>query len=194
MRKKLLVALLLGAAVALAAPAAANAYTKGGSCSISPITIEAGSTTTLTCSAGTFQPSESVAYTVSGENGSDAALASYRTGMSSAHATKISSSNGGSVLRITVPREASGAYTVTGTGSTSHAASAATVTVIPADAPAGASSSGDGTSSSAGSSSTIASTGSVFASYIAWIGGALIVLGLIALVIVAAARRGHANP
>lgn len=196
MRKKLLAALLLGVAVALAAPAAANAepYTKGGSCSISPITVEAGSTTTLTCSAGTFQPSESVAYTVSGENGSDAALASYRTGTSSAHATKISSSDGGSVLRITVPSDASGAYTVTGTGATSHAASAATVTVVPVDAAAGASASGDGSSTSASTSSTIASTGSVVATYVAWIGGALVVLGLIALVIVAAARRRHANP
>ncbi|MFF1633442.1 hypothetical protein [Leifsonia sp. NPDC058248] len=196
MRKKLVVALLLGAAVALAAPAAANAepYTKGGSCSISPITVVAGGTTTLTCSSGTFQPSESVAYTVSGENGADASLASYRTGTSSAHATKISSSNGGAVLQITVPSEASGAYTVTGTGETSHADAAATVTVVPADASAGASASGDGSSTSATGSSTIASTGSVVASYIAWIGGALVVLGLIALVIVAAARRRHANP
>jgi hypothetical protein len=196
MGKRLVAALLLGAAVALAAPAAANAvpYTKGGSCSISPITVAAGATTTLTCSAGTFQPSESVAYTVSGENGSDAALTSFRTGTSSAYATKISSGDGGSVLRITVPSDASGAYTVTGIGATSHAAAAATVTVVPADAPAGTSVSGDGSSSSASGSSTIASTGSVIASYAAWIGGALVVLGLIALVIVAAARRRHATP
>jgi cobalamin biosynthesis Mg chelatase CobN len=196
MRKKLIAALLLGAAVALAAPAAANAepYTKGASCSISPITVAAGSTTTFTCSAGTFQPSESVAYTVSGENGSNASLASYRTSISSAHATKISSSNGGSVLRITVPTDATGAYTVTGTGATSHASSAATVTVVPADAPAGTTASGDGSSTSATGSSTIASTGSVVSSYVAWIGGALVFLGLIALLIVAAARRRHANP
>ncbi|GAA1449591.1 hypothetical protein [Leifsonia poae] len=192
MAKKLLAALIVGAAVALAAPAAANAApeTAGGTCSISPTTVPAGGTTTLTCEDGTFGANESVAYTVSGENGADASLASYRTSVGSAHATKAASSTGGSVLQITVPSDASGAYTVTGTGASSHAEAAATVTVIPADTAAGASSTG---SSSTSSGSSIASTGSIVAGYLAWVGGGLIVAGLIALAIIAAVRRRHAN-
>ncbi|MFF1877316.1 hypothetical protein [Leifsonia sp. NPDC058230] len=190
MAKKILAALIVGAAVALATPAAANAvpYTEGGSCSISPTTVRAGGTTTLTCTSGTFLPSELVDYTVSGENGANASLASYRTATSSAHASKISAADGGAELLVTVPKDASGAYTVTGTGATSRAAAAATVTVLPADAPAGA------TTSTTATGSTIAKTGSVVAGYVVWIGGALVFAGLIVLLLVAAARRRRATP
>ncbi|WP_431279628.1 hypothetical protein [Leifsonia poae] len=188
-KKKVLAALLVGVVIALAAPAAANAvpYTKGSSCSLSPTTVTAGGTATLTCTAGTFQGSEPVQYTVSGENGANANLASYRTATSSAHATKVAAADGGAVLIVTVPKDANGAYTITGTGSTSKAASAATVTVLPADAPAAA------TSSSTGSS-TIAKTGSNIAGYIAWLGGALVVAGLIVLAALAGSRRRRTTP
>ncbi|MFF1573985.1 hypothetical protein ACFVWR_14675 [Leifsonia sp. NPDC058292] len=184
MAKKALAALIVGVAIALAIPAAATAepYTKGSSCSIAPTTVSAGATATLTCDAGTFQPSELVAYTVSGENGADANLASYRT--SSAHTTKAAASDGSAVLRVTVPKDASGAYKITGIGETSKAASGATVTVLPAD---GAATKSNDTPASGGS--TIASTGSTIAAYIAWIGGALVVLGLIVLALLAARRR-----
>jgi hypothetical protein len=188
--KKILAALIIGAAVALAAPAAANAvpYTEGGSCSISPTVVRGGGTTTLTCTSGTFQSSEMVEYTVSGENGANAGLASYRTATSSAHASKVAAVDGGAVLLVTVPKDASGAYTVTGTGATSRAAAAATVTVLPADVPAGAN------TSSTASGSRIASTGSVITGYVAWIGGGLLLAGLLVLVIVATLRRRRATP
>lgn len=191
MAKKYLAALIVGAAVALSAPVAANAapYTSGGSCSISPTTVGAGDSATLTCSPGTFKSSETVDYTVSGDNGSGANLASYRTGTSSAHAAKSAGGDGSAVLQITVPKNASGAYTITGTGETSSAASGATVTVIPADAPAGAK-----TATISTTSNTIASTGSTIAAIIVWIGGALIVLGLLVLALLAAARRRRATP
>jgi hypothetical protein len=188
--KKILAALIVGAAVALATPAAASAvpYTDGGSCSISPTTVRAGGITTLNCKPGTFHPSEMVDYTVSGENGSTANIASYRIANGSAHASKIAAADGGAVLLVTVPRDASGAYTVTGTGATSRAAAAATVTVLPIDAAAGAK------ASSPSSGTTIAATGSVITGYIAWIGGALVLAGLVVLVIVAGARRRRATP
>ena len=193
MATKYLAALIVGAAVALSAPVAANAapYTSGGSCSISPSTVGAGDSATLTCSPGTFKSSETVDYTVSGENGSAADLASYHTGVSSAHAAKSAGGDGSAVLQVTVPKNASGAYTITGTGETSNAASGATITVIPADAPAGAKTT---TTSASTSTNTIASTGSTIAACIAWIGGALVVLGLLVLALLAAARRRRATP
>ncbi|WP_223694382.1 immunoglobulin domain-containing protein [Leifsonia poae] len=185
MAKKVLAALIVGAALALAVPAAANAtpYTAGGACSISPTVVSAGQTATLTCDPGTFKPSEDVAYTVSGQNGATASLASYRTSVSSAHAVKAASSDGSAILTVTVPQNADGAYTITGTGEVSKAASAATVTVLPADAPAAK------TAGTTPSSTGIASTGSVIGWYIAWIGGALVVAGLIVLGLLAARRR-----
>jgi hypothetical protein len=183
MAKKFIAALIVGVALVVAAPAAANAvpYTKGSSCSISPTIVNAGDTATLTCDGGTFQPSELVQYSVSGENGSDANLASFRTATSTAHAVKAASSDGSAILKVTVPKDATGAYKITGTGEVSKAASAATVTVLPADTAASTTTTATG--------STIASTGSVIAGYVAWIGGALVVLGLIILALLAARRR-----
>lgn len=172
MSKKVLAALIIGAAIALAAPAAANAvpYTHGGDCSISPTTVAAGGTSTMTCAPGTFKPSEGVQYVVSGKDASQATLSSDPT----------ATPQGGSQVEVTVPQDASGAYTVTATGATSQAASAVTVTVLPADAPA---------STTSSSSTGLASTGSTIGWYFAWIGGALVVVGLIVLSLIAAARR-----
>lgn len=187
MAKKILAGLIVGAAVALATPAAASAepYTEGGSCSISPTTVRAGGIATLNCRPGTFRPSETVDYTVSGQNGSTASLASYRMANTSAHASKAAASDGAAVLLVTVPSDASGAYTVTGTGVTSRTAAAATVTVLPVDAPAAA----PAKASSPSSETTIAATGSVVTGYIPWIGGALVLAGVTVLVVVGARRR-----
>ncbi|KRC52096.1 hypothetical protein ASE16_03310 [Leifsonia sp. Root227] len=173
MSKKFLAALIIGAAIALAAPAAANAvpYTHGGDCSISPSTVAAGGTSTMTCAPGTFKPSEGVQYVVSGKDASKATLS----------ADPTATTAGGSQVQVTVPQDATGAYTVTATGASSQAASAVTVTVLPADVPA--------STSSSGSSTGLASTGSTIGWSIAWIGGALVVLGLIVLSLIAAARR-----
>jgi hypothetical protein len=129
-----------------------------------------------------------VDYTVSGENGSTANLASYREASSSAHASKIAAADGGAVLLVTVPSDARGAYTVTGTGVTSRTAAAATVTVLPVDAPAPAK------ASSPSSGTTIAATGSVITGYISWIGGALVLAGLVVLLLVVGARRRRTTP
>lgn len=173
MAKKFLAALIIGAAIALAAPAAANAvpYTHGGDCSISPATVAPGGTSTMTCAAGTFQPSEGVQYVVSGKDAGNASLSS----------DPAADTSGGSQVQVTVPQDASGPYVVTATGASSRAASAVTVTVLPADAPA--------STTSTGSDPSLADTGSTIGWYVAWIGGALVVLGLIVLSLLAAARR-----
>jgi hypothetical protein len=186
MSRKLLATLLLVAAATLAAPAAANAvdYTSGGDCTVSPSTLQGGETATLNCVAGTFGPSEDVSYVVSGQDGSDAHLASFTTSISTAHVVKLSNANGSAVLLITVPRTASGAYQITGTGASSHAVSTATVTVVPADDP-----SSSGSSSSSSSGSGLADTGSVVSASLIAAGVGLALAGIVLLLIITGRRR-----
>ncbi|NEN06895.1 hypothetical protein G3T36_13595 [Diaminobutyricibacter tongyongensis] len=192
MSRKLLATLLLVVAGTFAAPLAANAtgdddYTSAGGCSLSPTTVQGGESATLTCVPGTFDDSESVSYVVSGQNGADAHLASFRTSLSTASVVKTSASDGGALLLVTVPRDASGAYEITGTGQTSHRATTATVTVIPADDPAGSSSTT--TTTSSGSGSGLADTGSVISTSLFAAGLVLVLGGIIVVVIVTARRR-----
>ncbi len=185
MSRKLFATLLLIVAGTLAAPMAANAvdYTSNGGCSVSPTTVTGGGTATLTCVPGTFGDSEGVSYVVSGQDGADAHLASFRTSVSTANVVKTSAPDGSAQLLITVPRSASGPYAITGTGATTHASTTATITVIPADAPAGSA------TSSSGSGTGLADTGSMIASSLIYVGLGLALAGVIALIIVLARRR-----
>ena len=197
MSRKLLATLLLVVAGTFAAPLAANAtgdgdYTSAGGCSISPTTVPGGGSATLTCVPGTFDDSESVDYVVSGQNGADAHLASFATSLSTANVVKASAADGGAVLHVTVPRDASGAYVITGTGQTSHRATTATVTVVPADDPAGSSSTT--TTTSSGSGSGLADTGSVISTSLFAVGLVLVLAGIILAVIVTARRRREHTP
>lgn len=185
-KKKLLATLLLVVAATFAAPMAANAdqYTDSGACGVSPSTIQGGGTTTLTCQPGTFGDSEDVAYTVSGIDGANAHLASFHVAVSHASVVKLSSPNGSSVLLITVPKSASGAYAITGTGATSKQATSATITVVPADDPASTS-----TTTSSGSGTGLAKTGSEINGSLVYVGLGLAALGVIVIIVVAARRR-----
>jgi hypothetical protein len=192
MHRKLLATLLLVVAATLAAPMAANAddYTAGGGCAVSPSTLRGGQTATLTCVPGTFGHSEHVSYVVSGQNGADAHLASFSTSLSTANVVKTSGPDGSALLLVTVPRDASGAYAITGTGASSHSVTTATVTVIPADDPASSGSSSSGSSTSSGSASGLAHTGSVVSAPVIYLGLGLAAAGLVIVLIVAIRRRG----
>lgn len=187
MSRKLLATLLLVVAATFAAPLAANAddYTSDGGCSLSPSTVTGGESATLTCVPGTFHDSESVTYVVSGQNGADTHLASFRTSLSTASVVKTSAPNGGAVLLVRVPLNASGAYAITGTGAASHVTTTATITVVPADDPAGSGS----TTTSSGSGSGLADTGSVVSTSLIYVGIGLALAGVIVVIIIAARRR-----
>jgi Predicted solute binding protein len=196
MRKKLLAGVVLAVLATFGAPAAANAenYVPTGGCTISPTTVDAGGSSTLTCSAGTFSDNASVTYTISGQNGSGTSLVSYRYGaavraaVSSASTMKPAAVNGSATLVVHVPLNASGTYLLTAVSATRTVTSS--LSVIPADVAPAASQSG--TSTTATDASKLAKTGydSVFA--IAWIGGILVLLGL-ALLFFLLYRRRHAH-
>lgn len=191
-KKQIIAGLVLATIAVFSVPLAANAdsYVPGGGCSVSPSTVRQGGTAVFTCTAGTFADSENVAFVVSGTDGSNASLASFRTSTSSIGITKLSGSDGSATLNITVPGDASGPYAITGTGKTSNASSTATITVVPAST----------TVSTTGSSGFangrgLADTGSVVSTSLLWIGSGIVVLGAIVLLALALTRRRrHQNP
>lgn len=188
MFKKILAAIAVTAGLLLAAPAAANAvsYTDGAQCKFDVSVAEAGGTATLICIPGTWSPGEAIDWTVTGEDGAAFRLASLRTADSSLTFTKHANADGSDVLTVTLPSTASGTYSVVGRGQSSGHECPASLTVLPADQAS--------TVLDPGSSDGLAHTGSVVATWAAWMGGSLIVLGLIALAVLAWVRKVKATP
>ena len=185
MFKKILVAVAVAAGLLIAAPGVAEAtdYTSGSPCQFQSATVEAGGSVQLICVPGTWAPSELVDWSVTGQDGASIQLASFHAQSSTVHFSKHANADGSDVLTITVPADASGAYTVTGVGQTSGHVCTATLTVDPAESAVNSSS----TSTTPGIG--LSNTGSVVATWVAWLGGGLILLGLIVLAIVYWARR-----
>lgn len=126
----------LVAVSALAVPVAANAgtiYPPSGSCTVTPATTAAGGTVQFGCVADTFSADETVTITVSGENGSGAAIGFVKFAVSTASGT-VSSGADGSLgpVPIKLPSDASGTYNIAAVSPTS-AGSTATVTVTAAN-------------------------------------------------------------
>ncbi|WP_374007914.1 hypothetical protein [Leifsonia sp. LS-T14] len=183
MFKKILAAVAVAAGLLLAAPVSANAesYTKGAECAFDASVATAGGQATLICIPGTWTSGEAINWTVTGENGSSFKLASFTTAPSSLHFVKNANVDGSDVLTVTVPASASGTYNFVGVGQTSGHECPATLTILPADQAS--------TVLDPGSSSGLAHTGSVVAAWAAWMGGSLVLLGLIALAIIAWVRK-----
>lgn len=122
------------AAIAAATPSAAAATPSAAArvgCSISPAHLKPGRTGTFGCTAGTFGAGESVRFRVSGADGATASiavLASFAVPLvateaadatwhsSSATIVKRAAANGSTSIRVQVPKNGSGTYTVTASG------------------------------------------------------------------------------
>src|SRR4051812_6400373 len=143
----------------------------------------AGGTATLVCIPGTWSPGEAINWTVTGQNGAQFKLASLKTATSSLAFTKHSNADGSDVLTVTLPADAPGTYSVVGVGQSSGHECPASLTVLPADQASTVLDPGDG----------LAHTGSVVATWAAWMGGSLVILGLIALAVVGWVRKVKAS-
>ncbi|MBO1741178.1 hypothetical protein [Leifsonia sp. TF02-11] len=177
MLKKILAAVAVTAALLLAAPAAANAvgYPSGAPCTFDVSSTQAGHSATLICVPGTWRDGETITWVASGSDGASIVMASSVT------FSKHANADGSDVLRVTLPADASGLYTVVGTGAASGHVCSATLTVIPAD-----------TSASAindPGSSGLADTGSVIAQWAIWTGAGLLVIGLVSVAVAAWMRK-----
>lgn len=175
MFKKILIAVAVAGGLFLAMPGAAGAtdYTTGSPCQLDTSTVNPGGTVTLTGSPGAFGPSETVVWTASGQD---------RAGIQLPQA-KQANADGSETIMITLPADADGVVAVTGVGQTTGQSCMASVTVIPSSA------STSQNSTSTTPSTGLPNTGSVIATWVAWLGGGLILAGLIVLAIVYWARR-----
>lgn len=179
---KTLAAAAVAALLLLAAPAAAQAadYPSGSPCTFDAAVVHAGGTATLICQPGTWGASELIDWTATGEDGSNVHLAVLKSDTSTVHFSKHSNADGSDVLKVTLPADASGVYTLLGHGETSDHTCVSSVTVVPVDQPI---------SSSSDPGKGLADTGSVIAGWAVWAGGGLLGLGLIAVAIAAWMRK-----
>jgi len=186
MFKKILAAIAVTAGLLLAAPAAANAvnYTDGAQCKFDVSVVEARGTATLICIPGTWSAGEAIDWTVTGKDAAAFKLDALSTAESTTF-TKQANADGSDVLTVTLPASASGTYSIVGRGQSSGHECPATLTVLPADQASAA--------LDPGSTDGLAHTGSVVANWAAWMGGSLVVLGLISLAIVGWVRKVKAS-
>ncbi|MCX7520916.1 hypothetical protein OSC27_01345 [Microbacterium sp. STN6] len=178
MRKPFLAGVLLAAVAVLFTPLAASAenYVPAGGCTMNPTSVDAGDSGVLSCLPQTFAAGETVTFTVSGSNGTEVQLASYRTAATgSVKTTKPAAADGSVSLTVTVPKNAEGTYTITAAGAARTVTSS--ISVIPAD-------------NAAPAVSTVHTSNTMsLATLFMWLGIVVLVLVLAALVVFLLRRR-----
>ncbi|MGG7452663.1 hypothetical protein SAMN06295974_2804 [Plantibacter flavus] len=160
------------------APVAANAfYAPDGSVTVSG-TVTPGGTSTVAFTGGSFQPGETVSFTLTGENASGATLAAVET----KSLEKTASGTGAVNLNVTLPSNASGTYTVAAVGLTSGTPGSATLTVTAA----GAGGSGD-------NDNDLADTGFGAPAFVVWGAAGAVALGAALIAVLVMVRRQRAS-
>lgn len=183
MFKKTLAAIVLSLVAVVAIPTAANAagYVPSGDVSVSG-SATPGGTDTVSFGAGSFNGSENVSFSVTG-NGT-ATLSTFRA--ATVTLTKQASASGAVSVNVTLPSNASGTYTVTATGLTSGNVGTAAITVSPADSAVGG-------SSSSNSGNGLADTGSTVPMLLIWGAAGAIILGFALFFVRGLVRRQRAR-
>ena len=184
MIKKALAGLAIAAAAIFIAPAAAQAYLPSGDIT-GPATIAPGGSGTVNFNG--FDPNETVSFTLSGENGAGASLASAVSAVSTANIVKGADSSGSVSVTVTLPSDATGSYTLTGTGLSSGSFGSI---VFSAGSSTGGSSSGGTTSG--GSTGGLPNTGATIPTLGLWAGGGLLALGAAFVIVLTIVRRQKA--
>lgn len=183
MVKKFFAAAILAVVAVFALPLAANAagYVPSSNVAVSDSTPAPGESVTISFAATSYLANENVGFTLTGENGASATLASFRAAVTSKSISKPASATGAISVSVTLPSNASGTYTVTATGATSGNVGTAALTVVPADG--GSPSTGD----------ALASTGSNTSFFVIWIAAGIVVLGLAFVVVSVIVRRQRSS-
>lgn len=165
--------IVAGAALIVASvfiPTAAMAqYVPDDLISVSSSVIVPGGVADFGFGAGAFTPGETVSFTLTGENASGATLALVKPAVvNSQTLTKPANSATGAVaVSVTLPKDASGSYTMTATGATSGNVATKSLSVATA-----------GAGTSADNNKGLVDTGAGVALLWMWIaGGALVLVG-----------------
>lgn len=181
--KKLIAAALLVVVGVFAVPAAANAagYVPTSNISVSGAATPGGTIVTG-FAAGSFTPSETVSFSVTGSG-----LATLSAATATASITKQADASGATALNVKLPAGATGTYSVTATGQTSGNVATAAITVAPVDAAAA------GGSTVADPSGALAFTGSNGSMLMIWAAAGAVMLGIALMLVLTLVRRQRAN-
>ncbi|MEV8218574.1 hypothetical protein AB0O65_02310 [Microbacterium sp. NPDC077391] len=177
----------LAAGALFAVPAAASAvegYTPPAQGQVSDSTVAPGEAITFSVTDAAFVPGETVSISITGENASGASLGFVKFAVETrALGTTTANGAGGvSGVRINLPANASGTYTILATSPSNPVGVSATVTVAAA-----------GTGSNGGSDDdALATTGPDSAAMLGlWVGGGALVLAGGAVAVASAVRRNR---
>ncbi|KGJ72368.1 hypothetical protein GY21_15855 [Cryobacterium roopkundense] len=175
MAKKAFAAIVLAILAIFAVPSAASA---AGYVPVINITIvgnaTAGGTVNIIFNIGSFTPGETVSFGVNGAG--TATLGSVQA--ANVSSTKVASTEGGTNVQVTLPKNASGSYNVTATGLTSGVVGTATITTIAADSV---------------SNTGLASTGYEAPVLLIWSAAGALLLGISLVVVLTIVRRQRAT-
>lgn len=185
-KKSLLVAataamLVMGGSAAAHAEVDLGDYTDDVSVTVFPTVIRPLETSTITFSEDYFESGETVAVSVTGENGAGAGLAAVAPSVrSTLTASQTAAADGSMVTVFTAPADGDGVYNVTFSGSRDYTAA---ITVVPfgVDVP----------SAVAVSDGSLANTGGGVSPAVVWIGIGALALGT-ATVLTTVVRRRNA--
>lgn len=175
MLKKITAVFALALVGLFAAPVAANASYVPNAGTISG-SVTPGGTSSVSFGADTFQPGETVSFTLTGENASGATLAAVET----KSLEKTASSSGAVDLNVTLPSNATGSYQIKATGLSSQLIGTATLTVTAAGA------GGD-------NDNDLADTGFDAPAFVVWGAGGAIALGAALIAVLVMVRRQRAS-
>ncbi|PKI90844.1 hypothetical protein CW368_09275 [Actinomycetales bacterium SN12] len=176
----------LAAGALFAVPAAASAvegYTPPARGQVSDSTLAPGEAFTFSVTDAAFVPGETVSISVSGENASAATLGFVKFAVETkALGTTTANADGGvSGVRITLPANASGSYTILATSPSNPVGVSATVAVAAA-----------GSGAAGGNNDPLATTGADSAAMLGlWVGGGALVLAGGAVAVGSAVRRNR---
>jgi hypothetical protein len=172
------VATVLVAGALFLSPTVANAYTPPPTGTVSSSTVVPGGTFTFGAPAEVFVPGETVTIYLTGENASGATLGFLKFAVETqALGTVTAGSDGGfSAVKITLPSNASGRYTVLATSASNPTGISASVTA----------------STSASTDNSLATTGLDNAALLPiWVGGGALVLVGGGLAVATTVRRNR---
>ncbi|MFB2586752.1 LPXTG cell wall anchor domain-containing protein [Herbiconiux liukaitaii] len=180
MIKKTLAGVVLAVLAVFAVPAAAQAYVP-----TPPPGVTVGPGGTVTVNFTGFEPSEDVSFTLTGESAASATLASVVTAVETGPAlVKSADANGAVSVKVTLPKNASGSYTLTATGLSSGAVANAFITVT---------GSGSGSGGGTGATGGLPNTGAMDPALGLWAGGGLLALGAAFVIVLTVVRRQKAS-
>jgi hypothetical protein len=172
MGKKSYAAIVIAIAAVFAMPLAANAadqYVPDSQITVTDSTPAPGQPTTVNFTAGAFTGGEDVTGAVTGNGTASLSVVKAAT----VSLTKAASSAGAVSFVVTVPKGATGTYTLTATGVTSGMVGTAALTVTAADG-------------------SLAATGADFPFLMVWTAGGARLLGVALLLVLTVVRRQRA--